>query len=295
MKVKCFYEPNFREWKENDNIYPPLRSAGGTMGNGSEGIIVTYQKVTGTLSPGAHCGSYNGQDASNDMLIVEGDRDKVLFDTEDRRIQGIEGSTHIKCEGLQECDRPDIRGGTAMNEEKTKSIVRRLTPTECERLQGFPDGWTDLGDWIDENGKVHKYADTPRYKALGNSIALPFWQYLARRIVAQYEHEVTMGSLFSGIGGFELVFSRCGAEPLWSSEIEPFCNAVLREHFPEGEPMTVGGLIEIIDDNANVKIVLSETDKTIAEYDGRNSIPKSLNPCPAQKIRCKDGCIIIEI
>lgn len=198
MKVKSFYEPNFREWKENDNIYPPpIRSAGGTMGNGSEGIIVTYQKVTGTFSPGAHCGSYNGQDASNDMFIVE--------------------------------------EGDSMNDGKTKSIVRRLTPLECERLQGFPDEWTNLGDWTDESGKVHKYADTPRYKALGNSIALPFWQYLARRIVAQYEHEVTMGSLFSGIGGFELVFSRCGAEPLWSSEIESFCQAVLRERFPEEE------------------------------------------------------------
>lgn len=126
------------------------------------------------------------------------------------------------------------------DEDKTNYIVRRLTPLECERLQNFPDGWTDIGDWTDDNGKVHKEADTPRYKALGNSIALPFWQYLARRIVAQYEHEVTMGSLFSGIGGFELVFSRCGAEPLWSSEIEPFCKAVLEKRFPEGEETECG-------------------------------------------------------
>lgn len=114
-------------------------------------------------------------------------------------------------------------------------IVRRLTPLECERLQGFPDGWTDLGDWTDDNGKVHKYADTPRYKALGNSIALPFWKYLAKRICAQYERDITMGSLFAGIGGFEYVFQHCGAIPIWSSEIEPFCQAVLKQHFPEEE------------------------------------------------------------
>lgn len=42
-------------------------------------------------------------------------------------------------------------------------IVRRLTPTECERLQGYPDGWTDLGEWVDSKGKTHKDADTPRY------------------------------------------------------------------------------------------------------------------------------------
>lgn len=63
-------------------------------------------------------------------------------------------------------------------EKETKNlqwIVRRLTPVECERLQGFPDGWTDIGEWFDENGKKHKPADSPRYKALGNSIALPQW------------------------------------------------------------------------------------------------------------------------
>ena len=45
--------------------------------------------------------------------------------------------------------------------------VRRLTPLECERLQGFPDGWTDIGAWVGENGKSHaESADTARYKAL---------------------------------------------------------------------------------------------------------------------------------
>lgn len=119
--------------------------------------------------------------------------------------------------------------------EHTKSIVRRLTPVECERLQGFPDGWTDIGEWIDSNGKKHKEADSPRYKALGNSIALPFWQFLARRICAQYERDVTMGSLFDGIGGFPLVFERCGAKAVWASEIEEFCIAVTKKHFPEEE------------------------------------------------------------
>ena len=42
-------------------------------------------------------------------------------------------------------------------------------------FQGYPDGYTDIGDWTDSKGKKHKYADSPRYKALGNSIALPQW------------------------------------------------------------------------------------------------------------------------
>ena len=116
-----------------------------------------------------------------------------------------------------------------------ESVVRRLTPMECERLQGYPDGWTDIGEWTDTKGKKHKEADSPRYKALGNSIALPFWQWMAERMCAQYDHPIEIASLFDGIGGFPLVFSRCGASPVWASEIEEFPIAVTKLHFPEGE------------------------------------------------------------
>ena len=114
------------------------------------------------------------------------------------------------------------------------SVVRRLTPLECERLQGYPDGWTDIGDWVDSRGKTHKGdADSPRYKALGNSIALPFWQWMAGRMVSNLGEHPTMASLFDGIGGFPLVFSRCGCEPVWASEIEEFPIAVTKKRFPE--------------------------------------------------------------
>lgn len=56
-------------------------------------------------------------------------------------------------------------------------VVRRLTPTECERLQGFPDGHTD----IPYKGKEHP-PDGPRYKALGNSMAVPVIKWLGERI-----------------------------------------------------------------------------------------------------------------
>lgn len=115
--------------------------------------------------------------------------------------------------------------------------VRRLTPMECERLQGYEDGWTDIGDWQDENGKTHKAVDSLRYKALGNSIATPFWFYLLRRIAAQYERPATLGSLFDGIGGFPLVWEKCNGKgtAIWASEIEPFCIAVTKKHFGEEE------------------------------------------------------------
>lgn len=116
-------------------------------------------------------------------------------------------------------------------------IVRRLTPTECERLQGYPDGWTDLGEWVDSKGKAHKAADAPRYKALGNSIALPQWYYVLGGIADRLPDNATIGSLFDGIGGFPYVWAQlhAGRKELcvWASEIEEFPIAVTKVHFPE--------------------------------------------------------------
>lgn len=129
-------------------------------------------------------------------------------------------------------------GGQSLNLQntvRTGMIVRRLTPMECERLQGFPDHWTDIGEWRDSKGKLRKPSDSPRYKALGNSIALPFWDFLAKRISAQYLRPVAMGSLFDGIGGFPLVFERHNGKGTarWASEIEEFPIAVTKLRFGE--------------------------------------------------------------
>jgi DNA (cytosine-5)-methyltransferase 1 len=112
--------------------------------------------------------------------------------------------------------------------------ARRLTPLECERLQGFPDGWTDIGTWADTNGKVHKECtDTARYKALGNSIALPPWQYVLQKLSLCCDGDWTMASLFDGIGGFPLIWERLNGAGtcLWASEIEEFPIAVTKYHF----------------------------------------------------------------
>ena len=109
-------------------------------------------------------------------------------------------------------------------------IVRRLTPLECERLQGYPDGWTDIGEWTDSNGKKRQTSDAARYKALGNSIALPQWRWLLKRICACYERDATMASLFDGIGGFGYLWEQLNGKGscLWASEIEEFPIAVTK-------------------------------------------------------------------
>ena len=196
---------------ECGEVVPSLQAR---MGTGGNQVPLTYQYVTGTLSPGAHAGSYNGQDAYNDMLVC--------------------GATPDVAHALR------AKAACAYREDAEtypvqNMVVRRLTPMECERLQGFPDHWTDIGEWRDSKGKLRKPSDSPRYKALGNSIALPFWDFLAKRISAQYLRPVTMGSLFDGIGGFPLVFERHNGKGTarWASEIEEFPIAVTKLRFRE--------------------------------------------------------------
>ncbi len=144
----------------------------------------------------------------------------------------------INTEGVSPCLSAGSPTGQAAIGVATEYIVRRLTPLECERLQGFPDGWTDIGEWIDTKGKVHKECtDSARYKALGNSIALPPWTYVLQRLSVCCGAEATMASLFDGIGGFPLIWERINGKGtcLWASEIEDFPIAVTKYHFPEDE------------------------------------------------------------
>ena len=184
------------------------------MGTGGNQVPLTYQDVTGTLSPGAHAGSYNGQDAYNDMLVCGATPDVA----------------HTLRAKANCAYREDAETYPVQN-----AVVRRLTPLECTRLQGYPDGWVDIGDWVDEHGKKHKEADSPKYKALGNSIALPFWQWMIDRMAKYLPENATLGSLFDGIGGFALCFERTHGKgsARWASEIEPFPIAVTKMRFGE--------------------------------------------------------------
>ena len=189
---------------------------------------MTYQKVTGPLMANSHPGSYCGQDAYSDMFITER-QDELLH--RKRTVDAVAPSGEDRSVELYARSASDYRGGENMN-----TVVRRLTPLECERLQGFPDGWTDIGAWTDTKGKLHKESsDSARYKALGNSIALPFWFWVLRRISAQYEGPATLGSMFDGIGGFPLCWERCNGPGTarWASEIEEFPIAVTKKHFGE--------------------------------------------------------------
>ena len=167
---------------------------------------------------------------------MTGDHNSRVTDYTAITLQGNETTNTLMARDYKGVGRDDSLG-KIIAQKIIRWIVRRLTPAECERLQGYPDGWTDLGEWIDSKGKTHKDADTPRYKALGNSIALPQWYYVLGGIADRLPDNATLGSLFDGIGGFPYVWSNLhnGNKSLciWASEIEEFPIAVTKKHFPE--------------------------------------------------------------
>lgn len=201
-------------------ISPSLQAK---MGTGGNQVLLTYQmQGFGDYREGNVASSCKQRDfkSSTDLVCAVDCRNG----TENADVNGT----------LQ----AKSNGGTSYNLQnvvRENMLVRRLTPLECERLQGFPDGWTDIGDWVDSKGKKRQTTDSARYKALGNSIALPPWKWVLKRLSAQYERSATMASLFDGIGGFPLIWERLNGRGscLWASEIDEFPMAVTRERFRE--------------------------------------------------------------
>ncbi len=209
-----------------ENLSPTLTTShdGPPIESHSQDARYTQQ---GDTSPA--CTAQWGTGGNNMPLVAE----KALtpWDNQARRVYSEDGSFPA----LAAREHAGQNQQTVLHKTPLRWIVRRLTPTEWERLQGFPDGWTDIGEWVDSKGKHHKPADSPRYKALGNSIALPQWWWLTCKMAQYLPEHATLGSLFDGIGGFPLVWeTRHGkGTALWASEIEEFPIAVTKRRFEE--------------------------------------------------------------
>lgn len=121
----------------------------------------TYQETVGALCNGDYKGIGN-QYVSQDKCIID-DGSAVFGGT--GYADFAEGISTLRASG-------GTNGGGSENLAVKRNLVRRLTPLECERLQGFPDGWTN----------IEKAADSPRYKALGNSVAIPCVDFVMRGI-----------------------------------------------------------------------------------------------------------------
>ncbi len=104
--------------------------------------------------------SHRGDDGTDAMMVIQDVRG-----LRDKKQNGI---------GIQETETMYTLDGTCQHGVSApRAGVRRLTPVECERLQGFPDDWTLLDD---------KTADGPRYKACGNAVTVPVIEYIGLRM-----------------------------------------------------------------------------------------------------------------
>lgn len=224
----------------DNGICPTLTARMGTGGNQVNAVLDKVGingDVAGTLDASYYkgCGMREGKG-----------REVVLQDSTVYRQGGF--AQYVEGEAGTLRATSEVSSGGSESLVRTHHIVRRLTPLECERLQGFPDGWTDIGEWIDSKGKKHKEADSPRYRALGNSISLPPWKFVLKRLCACYERDATMASVFDGISGFPLLWTQLNGwgSVLWTSEIDEFPMAVCKRHFGDEETGEEGDFYEAI-------------------------------------------------
>lgn len=233
-----------------DNVVQTLSSRMGTGGGNTPMIMECYEVGNGQvdqnrLSP--VCGTLNCMHDQRAVLVPD-----VAHTLRARANCDFREDSETYVVAAVDCrngtENPDVngtlqaksKGGQSVNLQnvcRQGYIVRRLTPLECERLQGYPDGWTDIGAWDDTAGKAHKEsADSARYKALGNSIALPPWMYVLQKLSIACGPDRTMASLFDGIGGFPLIWELFHGKGSckWASEIEEFPIAVTKRRFSDG-------------------------------------------------------------
>ena len=185
-----------------------LRANGGDLGGGSETLAVC---VAGTHS---HTLTANGCDASEDgtgrgtpIVAVQGnligrmqggphgvgarcdgfmytltrtDIHGIAVDVYNQTIDGDTAATLTSATGGTNTSGPKLltfKTGNSARARSSAMIVRRLTPVECERLQGFPDGWTDV------------QSDSTRYRQLGNAVTVNVAEWIAHRTRRVLESE----------------------------------------------------------------------------------------------------------
>lgn len=225
-------------YKEASTCSPTVTARWGT-GGGNTPLVAVPGQVTSYGIGNGQANAYASKEKSGTLDTMHDAQAVAIeysgclnpWDTQARRVYGEDGAFPA----LQSRETAGGNQQAVLAGQRTRWIVRRLTPTECERLQGYPDGWTDIGEWTDTKGKKHKPADSPRYKALGNSIALPQWFWIAQKMKSYMGDGAKLGSLFDGIGGFPLVWETTYGigTARWASEIEEFPIAVTKKHFPE--------------------------------------------------------------
>lgn len=187
---------------------------GGSLGADTELDGGLIPEVTGSLCADAHPGSYTGQDAYNDKLIPiayrtsgncgvmeQGDKTEALNTATDP-CQNIVAFAENQRGEIREAETmPQLTTGGGKPGQGFPAVrahfgVRRLSPRECERLQGWPDDHTlhaasvklEGNRWI-PTGQTKEQADSPRYKQAGNGVTASVMEWICRRIMQHEERK----------------------------------------------------------------------------------------------------------
>lgn len=156
---------------------PVLPGPVGFVGNLTDGEI-QQERVYGIDGPAATLSSAHRTGGNHGPNIMDTRR-------RDRALDFNPTASRLRYEPTDTCQTLTARAGTGGNQvplvqSGDGSVVRRLTPVECERLQGFPDCWTDV-----PYGRGAHAPEGSRYRTLGNSMAVPVMQWLGRHVAQE--------------------------------------------------------------------------------------------------------------
>ena len=194
----AFVESSFGAYKQS-TVCGTVRASEGAVQGGSETLLACRMRGFGDYIQDNTAGTVKARDHKDatDLIVVHGRQDPCTSDKAFTLDCQHSGNTNIVCinGNIISKDPNGTSGGNGMGAIQDGTAytltatdrhavsdglqVRRLTPTECERLQGFPDNHTQI-PW---RGKpAADCPDGPRYKAIGNSMAVPVMRWIGRKI-----------------------------------------------------------------------------------------------------------------
>lgn len=172
----AFIEQSFAQYRKSD-VAGTLRASGGALAGGSETFVVHGSQNPIISKNTAHCIGRNGG-LENILFEVKGEEACRIHDDISPTLKARMGTggNNVSCVALS-----------------TELVVRKLTPRECERLQGFPDDYTKIPY---RNKSIDECPDSPRYKAIGNSMAVPVMKWIGLRLIDYINQDSTQYRIF---------------------------------------------------------------------------------------------------
>ena len=171
--VLIFYGNRVGDIRMQGDVINTLQARMGT-GGGNMPIVALQGNMIGRADTAGPQGKGFTDEGNPMFTLTKTDIHAVAYDEYNDRTGGQADAVDFYNASLSETSQT-IRSHTAtavnIGGIMTNSTVRRLTPMECERLQGFPDGWTE------------GQADTHRYKQMGNAVAVPVVSWLVNRLM----------------------------------------------------------------------------------------------------------------